>query len=114
MYKRQALVIPDEGGSLDITLIAAAGVGLLALGLVGAFVMSRRNKGGDGLDELQQQAPPMMDDIAPPSSPAFTPEAPTGVTVACPTCQTQLKVTDPTRPITVACPGCQTQLRLDS
>ena len=109
-----ALVIPDEGGSLDITLIAAAGVGLLALGLVAAFVMSRRNKGGDGLDELQQQAPPIMDDITPPSSPAFTPEVPAGVTVACPTCQTQLKVTDPTRPITVACPGCQTQLRLDS
>ena len=77
--------------------------------------MSRRGKGGDDfVDDLQQPAPPMMDDIAPPSSPAFTPEAAAGVTVACPTCQTQLKITDPTRPITVACPGCQTQLRLDS
>ena len=110
-----ALVIPDEGGSLDMTLIAAAGIGLLALGLVGAFVMSRRNKGGgDFTDELQQPAPPMMDDIAPQSSPAYIPEEATGVTVQCPTCQTQLKVTDPTRPITVACPGCQTQLRLES
>ena len=42
-----------------------------------------------------------------------TPAPEQGVTVACPTCQTQLMVSDPTRPITVACPGCQTQLRLD-
>ena len=56
-------------------------------------------------DEQAAPAPEMAPpEMAPPEQSA---------TVACPTCQTQLMVSDPTRPITVACPGCQTQLRLD-
>mgnify|MGYP001411810719 CR=1 FL=1 len=44
---------------------------------------------------------------------AAAPAAAAGVTIQCPGCSTQLKITDTQRPLTVACPGCQTHLKLE-
>ena len=59
--------------------------------------------------------PPAAPPTAPPAAPPATPPAGAAagpVTVACPGCQTQMKIADTRRPLTVACPGCQTQLKL--
>jgi len=59
--------------------------------------------------------PPAAPPAAPPTAPPATPPAGAAagpVTVACPGCQTQMKIADTRRPLTVACPGCQTQLKL--
>ncbi len=61
--------------------------------------------------------PPAAAPAAPPAAappPPAPPAAPAAgaVTVACPSCRTQLKVANPQRPLTIACPSCKTQLKL--
>jgi len=58
-----------------------------------------------------EMAPPPV--APPPPPPPAAPAAAAGVTIQCPGCSTQLKITDTQRPLTVACPGCQTHLKLE-
>ena len=129
-----------EGGGfelpIDATTLIAISVGLVVLAVVGAFVMTRRGRddedtfstddfSGDfsfstsdtspdslaGLSGMGLHSSPTKPTPAAPAAPTKpTPAA--GVIVQCPSCQTKLKVTDPSRPITIACPSCQTKLKL--
>ena len=119
-----------EGGLGNLTpfLLVFA---VLLVGLGGIFFYFQRTKGDqpadeeDALGELAPAAPPVAS--APPPPPAApaapqpapeaapaAPAAAAAVTIQCPGCQTQLKITDTRRPLTVACPGCQTHLKLES
>ncbi len=115
----------DDGPSLLIPL-AVMGVLLVVLGGAYFFFQQRRD-GADGSgDELPPAAPaapaattapPAAEtEMAPPPvapPPPPPPAAAAGVTIQCPGCSTQLKITDTQRPLTVACPGCQTHLKLE-
>ena len=110
----------DEGPSL---LVPLAVVGALLGVLGGAYFFFQQ--GRDEADESEVEAPPPSAPAAPPATgtemapppapvpPAPPPTAAAVVTIQCPGCSTQLKITDPRRPLTVACPGCQTHLKLE-
>jgi uncharacterized membrane protein len=99
---------------------------LIGLGASSLFLLTQRSKktGGEegapegtysdewgGVGAGAAAAPP----AAAPAAPAPPPAAAAGpVTVACPGCQTQLQIADPTRPLTVKCPTCATPLMLQA
>ena len=99
---------------------------LIGLGASSLFFLTQRSKktGGEegapdgaysdewgGVDTGAAAAPP----ATAPAAPAPPPAAAAGpVTVACPGCQTQLQIADPTRPLTVKCPTCATPLTLQA
>ncbi len=99
---------------------------LIGLGASSLFFLTQRSKKtGDeertpdgaysdewgGVDAGTAAAPP----ATAPAAPAPPPAAAAGpVTVACPGCQTQLQIADPTRPLTVKCPTCATPLTLQA
>ena len=116
----------DDGPSLLIPL-AVMGVLLVVLGGAYFFFQQRRDDAGEGGAEAPPAAPPAapaattappaaeMETAPPPVAPPPPPPptAAAGVTIQCPGCSTQLKITDTQRPLTVACPGCQTHLKLE-
>ena len=117
----------DEGPSLLVPL-AVVGALLVVLGGAFFFFQQRRDEAGEAEAPLPSApaAPPAAGtEMAPPPAPvppapppAAAPPAPppaaaAAVTIQCPGCSTQLKITDPRRPLTVACPGCQTHLKLE-
>jgi uncharacterized repeat protein (TIGR01451 family) len=108
---------------------------VLLVGLGGIFFYFQRTQGDqpadeeDALGEPAPAAPPVASAPPPPpaapAAPQPAPEAPpaaapaappaaAAVTIQCPGCQMQLKITDTRRPLTIACPGCQTHLKLES
>jgi len=129
----------DDGGGVPLGPILGVVV-LLMVGLGAVwFFMQRSGPSDSALDEEGMapvdgaQTPPTPPPATPPGAPpaappvagagiaaagpAATPPPPAApaaaVTIKCPKCATQLKITDTRRPLTVACPSCTTQLKLE-
>ncbi len=97
---------------------------LIGLGASSLFFLTQRSKKASGEEAPEgtysdewggMDAGAAAAPAAPAAAPAPPPAAAAGpVTVACPGCQTQLQIADPTRPLTVKCPTCATPLTLQA